>query len=173
MTDSRRRCLSVPALALVLILLAPAGAAPAGIPGPSEPSASLEVGLRLVGLTGSGEAHHALVEVLLLSRSDLSAFRLEQGRVAEPSARTPVDLPGEAKRLRAWQARRVQISLDLASGIVHHLVVAAEGVDPSGGVVRGTGYLRVNLDPALMPEEVDLEDEGLLQYGAAPSGSTR
>ncbi len=170
MTYKGRYRFAVPALTLALLLAAP-GAGALGSAPPSEPSAPLELGVRLVSLTGHGESRRALVEAFVLSQVDLSSLRLEHGRGGDPSARADIEVPGDARRLRAWQARKVQISLDLTPGIVHHLEFAAEGLDGAGNVVRGRAYLRVNLDPALMPQEVDLEDEGLLQYRAVQGGS--
>ncbi len=170
MTHLGIRPFAIPALTLALLMAAHGGGATGSAP-PSEPSAPLELGVRLVSLTGHGESQRALVETLVLSQADLSSLRLDHGRRGEPSSRADIEVPGDARRLRAWQARKVQVSLDLAPGIVHHLEFTAEGLDRSGGVVRGAAYLQLNLDPALMPQEVDLEDEGLLQYRAVEGGS--
>lgn len=145
---------------------APGGAAPP--PTLTEPSATLSVGARLLALTGEGESRRALVEINLFSRRELAELSLSRSRATGEAA--PIEVPGAAGRLKAWNARKIQVDVDLADGEVNHLSFRAAGLDARGNLLESTATVRINLDPSRAPQRLDMEDHDLLQYRPGAGG---
>lgn len=135
---------------------------------PAEPSATLNVGARLLELAGQGEVRRALVELNLFSRRELVGLSLTRSRTSGEAV--PIEVPGTAGRLRAWNARKVQVPLDLSYGEVHHLTFRIAGRDARGNPLESTATIRINLDPSRMPERLDMETHDLLQYRPGTGG---
>jgi hypothetical protein len=136
----------------------------------TEPSAPFSLGVRLIRLTGEGSTRRALIELNLFSRTEVENLSIDRRAGRVPGAPIPVALPENSRRLTAWNARKVQLSLDLNEELVHHLRFTASGEGRAGGSRRATAYLRVDLDPESMGRRLDMEDHDLIQYGPARGG---
>lgn len=134
----------------------------------AEPSATLNVGARLLALTGQGGSSRALVELNIFSRLELSELSLSWSR--DGGEAVAMDLPAAHGKLKAWSARKVQIPVDLSEGDLHHVTFLASGLDARGNALRSSATVTVNLDPSRRPERLDVEDRDLIQFRPATGG---
>jgi hypothetical protein len=155
--------------AAALLVLFPGAAAPdtqtsdAGRIACIEPSDELELGARVVSSTDLGETVRIEVDLSILPKRNVPTARIRGSVFRGPGFDEAFGIPDEVVSLTKRAPRHKQFELEIPKGQEHRfifLVRAEESGAPS--TPASTAYLRVNLDPAREPEEID----GLLQYRA-------
>ena len=135
----------------------------AGTPGVGqrEPGGPLDAGAALVRVIEDGAYLRALVRLeLLASSEDLDATVSAAG---QPRGRAVGQTISRAA-LTKGKPQTMLFESDLEPNRENHLFYRVEGKNRSGVRTDTIVYLRVNLDPALEPEEVD----GYLVFQGAP-----
>lgn len=149
------------ALATVLLLAPPSRAFQ---PTAGEPSAVLDVSAKTVEQNDLASTTRVRVELSLTSKIDIPSVRIRGARVGGPGLDEGFGIADRVLTLPRNAGRKLVYELELERGSVHHLFFYVESQERSGlpSVHRSSAYLKINLDPALKPEDLG----NVLQYRA-------
>jgi len=135
------------------------GAVESGI-GEREPGGPLGTGVALVRILDDGARSRALVRLEMTSNSE--DLEVTVKAAGEPRGRAAGELMSRATLVKG-RPHTILVESELEPNRENHLFYRVEGRGPDGVRADTIVYLRVNLDPALEPDEV----EGYLVYQGA------
>ena len=123
------------------------------LPESHEPSAGLDLEAKTISLASHGGYAKVLVEITLHPVWDLRSARIHGSVATRTRPRRVFETRDVIESLRGRTTRKIQYELELERGLEHHVYFTAHTETAAGALHETTTYLRVNLDPALQPEE--------------------
>ncbi|MFQ5720720.1 MAG: hypothetical protein ACE5IK_14365 [Acidobacteriota bacterium] len=132
-----------------------------------EPSVPVNLTARTVQVVEGEETARVVIEVTLLTGTDLSEVRLRGTRSSAGVRRAALPMFEGRRAQRRRTARTTWQTMDLPAGQDHDIFIQADVATPGGETMTVGTHLRVNLDSRTQPERLD----GLVQYRAVTAGS--